>query len=68
MLFLRFLRRLDLFGYPVGFHLQGRSNHKSMFGGTMSLLLCILFVLIIWKGLLDLIMRTQFTVGVDLYQ
>ena len=39
-----FLKRLDIFGHPIGVHYKGQTTHNTIFGSMLSLLI-ILWVL-----------------------
>lgn len=54
-----YIRKCDIFGYPVQLTLQNRSKFKSVGGGCISLLAIILFSLFLYQTTEELVKREK---------
>lgn len=55
------LRKLDLFGAPVGVTFKGESEYKTKIGGTVTLLLILLIGSSVFLSLYELLFSRSFT-------
>jgi hypothetical protein len=65
---LLFIKYCDLFGYPIQLTLNKQSRFQSVTGGSISLLIIGLFLILFYKGVINLFSYQVFKVTVQIYE
>lgn len=62
---IKFLKNYDLFGHPITLTMKQGSTYKSVFGGVVSLIIEIVFLLLVLYSLIQLFSNKNLTISRD---